>query len=115
MIFAVGGYRSIFDYKRALNQDGIYVCAGGSYAQYFQALLLGSMISMTGSKKLVSMLGKPNQKDWAIIKELLEACKVVPIVDRSYTLSEVPEALRYLEGGNAKGKVVITVEQNNKT
>ena len=114
LILAVGGNYSISDYRRALSSDGIYVCIGGSYAQYFKALLLGPLIAMTGSKKLGAMYGNPNQKDWAYLKELLETGKVVPVIDRCYPLSEVPEALRYLENGHARGKVVIIVEHNNK-
>jgi NADPH:quinone reductase-like Zn-dependent oxidoreductase len=115
LILAVGGYRSISDYKRVLSPEGIYVCIGGSMAQYFQALLLGPLISMTGSKKMGVVMPKPNQKDFDFLIELFEAGKVVPVIDRRYPLSEVPEALRYLEEGHARGKVVITVEQNNKT
>ena len=115
LILATAGDRSIFDYKRALSPDGIYVCAGGSLAQYFQATLLGPLISMTGSKKLGSMLGNPNQKDYVFLIELFEAGKVVPVIDRRYPLSEVPEALRYYGEGHAQGKVVITVEHNSKT
>jgi NADPH:quinone reductase-like Zn-dependent oxidoreductase len=114
LILAAGGNYSISEYRRALSSDGIYVCTGGSYAQYFIALLLGPLISTVGSKKLGAMYGNPNQKDWAYLKELLEASKVVPVIDRRYPLSEVPEALRYLEGGHARGKVVITIEHNNK-
>jgi NADPH:quinone reductase-like Zn-dependent oxidoreductase len=113
LIFAVGGYRSIFDYKLALSPEGIYVCAGGSSAQYFQGLLLGPLISMVGRKKLGSMYANPNQKDYVFLIELLEAGKVVPVIDRRYPLSEVPEALRYYGEGHTRGKVVITVEQNN--
>ena len=84
-------------------------------AQYFQALLLGPLISMTGSKKLGSIgWAKPNQKDYVFLIELFEAGKVAPVIDRRYPLREVPEALRYLEEGHARGKVVITVEHNNK-
>jgi NADPH:quinone reductase-like Zn-dependent oxidoreductase len=54
-------------------------------------------------------VGKPNQKDLVFLKELLEAGKVVPVIDRQYPLNEVAEAIRYLEEGHAKGKVVITV------
>ena len=61
-----------------------------------------------------NLLVKPN-KDLAFMKELIEAGKVKPVIDRRYTLSEVAEALRYYGEGRAKGKVVITVEQNNKT
>ena len=114
LILAVGGYRSIFDYKRVLSPEGIYVCAGGSGSQYFQAMFLGPLISMMGSKKLGSMFAKPNQKDYVFLIELFEAGKVVPVIDRRYPLSEVPEALRYLEEGHALGKVVITVAHDNQ-
>jgi NADPH:quinone reductase-like Zn-dependent oxidoreductase len=115
LILAVGGYHPIFDYKRALSPEGIYVCPGGSLAQYIQATLLGPLISMMGSKKLGSMYTNPNQKDYVYLIELFEAGKVVPVIDRRYPLIEVPEALRYLEEGHARGKVVINVEQNSKT
>jgi len=109
LILAVNGYHSISDYKRALSRKGIYVCSGGSMAQLFQAMLLGSLISMTGSKKMGALLPGPNRKDLVLMKELLEAGKVAPVIDRRYTLTEVPEAIRYLEEGHARGKVVITV------
>jgi NADPH:quinone reductase-like Zn-dependent oxidoreductase len=64
---------------------------------------------MTGSKKMGNLLAKPNKKDLTFMKELLEAGKVKPVIDRRYPLREVPEALRYLEEGHAKGKVVITI------
>ncbi len=115
LILDVAGYRSILDYKRALSPKGIYVMAGGSMAQFFQAMLLGPWISMTGSKKMRGFVTKPNKKDLVFMKELFEAGKVVPVIDRRYPLSEVAEALRYLEEGHARGKVVITVEHNNKT
>lgn len=109
LILAANGYHSILDYKRALSTNGTYVVSGGSMAQLFQAMLLGPWISMTGSKKMVVLTSKPNQKDLVFMKELLEAGKVKPVIDRRYPLSEVAEALRYLEEGHARGKVVITV------
>jgi len=109
-IFAVNGYHSIFDYKRALSPKGVYVMIGGSMAAMVQAMLLGPVISMTGRQKMGSMgVAKPNQKDLVFMKELLEAGKVVPVIDRRYPLGETAEAIRYLEAGHAKGKVVITV------
>jgi len=111
LILAVNGYHPISDYKRALSPKGIYVMVGGSMAQMFQAMLLGPWISMTGSKKMGILSAKANKKDLAFIKELLEAGKVVPVIDRRYTLSEVADALRYLEEGHAQGKVVITLEE----
>jgi len=110
LILDVVAYRSIFDYKRALSPKGIFVFVGGSTAAIFQALLLGPLISMTGSKKMGVVMWKPNKKeDLVFLKELFEAGKVVPVIDRHYPLSEVPEAFRYLEEGHARGKIVITV------
>jgi len=113
LILDVAAYHSIFDYKRALSPKGIYVMVGGSMALMFQVLFLGPWISMTGSKKMGILMHKPN-KDLAFMKELFEAGKVVPVIDRRYPLSEVAEALRYLEEGHAQGKLVITVEHSNK-
>ncbi len=116
LILAANGYHSILDYKRALSPKGIYVSTGGSMAQIFQALLVGPWVSRTGSKKIGFMgIAKPNKNDLVFIKELLEASKVVPVIDRRYPLSETAEAIRYLERGHARGKVVITVDHNNNT
>jgi NADPH:quinone reductase-like Zn-dependent oxidoreductase len=116
LILATGGYRSIFDYKRALSPKGIYVSTGGSEAQTYQAMFLGPLISMTGSKKMGALYpGEPNQKDLVFMKELIEAGKVKPVIDRRYPLSEVAEALRYYGEGHSQGKVVISVAHNNKT
>lgn len=109
LILAVNGYQPISAYKRALSPNGIFVHVGGSGAQMFQAMVLGPWISMTGSKKMGNMLQRANQKDLIYMKELLEAGKVKPVIDRRYKLSEVPEAFRYFEEGHAQGKVVITV------
>src|SRR5436190_665753 len=115
LILAVNGYHSISAYKRALNPEGVYVMTGGSNAQLFQAMLLGPLISRTGRQKMGNSAHKPNQKDLIFMKELLEASKVKPVIDRRFPLRDVSDAIRYLEEGHAKGKVVITVEQNNKT
>jgi len=113
LIIAANGYHSLLDYRRALRPKGICVTTGGSMAQIFQAILLGPLISLIGSKKTVSMdIAKINQKDLVFLKELLEAGKIKPVIDRRYTLSEVPEAFRYFEEGHAKGKVVIVLEHN---
>jgi len=111
LILDVVAYRSIFDYRRVLSPEGIFVFVGGSTAAIFQALFLGPLISRAGSKKMGIVMGKPNKKeDFDFLTELFNAGKVVPVIDRRYPLSEVPEALRYLEEGHAQGKVVITVE-----
>ena len=112
LILAVNGYHSLSAYKRALKPQGIYVCAGGALPQFFQAMLLGSLMSRNGDKKMGSMgIAKVNQKDLVYLGELLEAGKIVPLIDHRYPLREVPEAIRYVEEKHAQGKVVITVEQ----
>jgi len=114
LIIAVNGYHSILDYRRALSPSGIYVALGGSMAQIFQGMLLGPLVSRIGSKKMGFMgIAKINQKDLVFIKELLEAGKVTPLIDRCYPLSEAVKAIRYLVEEHARGKVVITVERNN--
>lgn len=109
LILDVVGYRSMFDYARALSPTGIYVFVGGSMARVPQLLLLGRWLSMTGSKKLVILAHQPN-KDLAFLRELLEAGKIKPVIDGPYALSAVPEALRRLGEGRIRGKAVITLE-----
>ena len=103
---------SIFDYKRALTSSGMYVLVGGSMTHIFQTLFLGLLISITGTKKMGILGAKPN-KGLALMIELIESGKVVPVIDKRYPLSEVPKALRYLGEGHAKGKVVITMKHDN--
>jgi len=112
LIYDAVGNRSVSDYKRALNPEGMCVIAGfQNLPRLFEHMVLGPLRSKTGDKKVGLMgIAKPNQKDLVYVKELVEARKVVPVIDRCYALREVPEALRYLEAGHARGKVVITNE-----
>lgn len=110
LILAVNGYHPLAAYKRALTPRGIYAMAGGSKAQIFQTMLMGSRMSEAGGRKMCAVSAKVDQKDMEIIKELIEAGKVKPVIDRRYPLSEAAEALRYLGGGHARAKVVITME-----
>lgn len=83
-------------------------------AQFFESVLLGAWMSRSGDKKMKSMgVAKSNQEDLMFVKALLEAGKVKPVIDKCYPLDEVPDALRYLGEGHARGKVVITVAHNN--
>jgi NADPH:quinone reductase-like Zn-dependent oxidoreductase len=109
LILDVVAHRSVFAYKRALRSNGSYFLAGGSVATIFQILLLGPWIRGTTGKRIRILAVKPSLKDLVYITELCEAGKVVPVIDRRFPLSEVPEALRYLGEGRTKGKVVITV------
>jgi NADPH:quinone reductase-like Zn-dependent oxidoreductase len=109
LILDVVSYRSIFDHKRALSPKGIYVMlGGGSYNRVFQCMLLGPMISMTGSKKMGILMHKPNKKDLNTLTEFVKAGKVLPVIDKRFPLSEIAEAFRYFGEGLARGKVVIT-------
>ena len=109
LILDVVAHRSVFAYQRALKSGGGYFLTGGSVATIFQILLLGPLIRGTTGKKIRILAVRPNLKDLVYITELYEAGKVVPVIDRRYPLSEVPEALRYLGEGRTKGKVVISV------
>jgi NADPH:quinone reductase-like Zn-dependent oxidoreductase len=113
LIVAVAGNRSIFDYKRALNPGGTYICIGGSMKQYFQAMLLGPILSV-GSDFSMGSSGwvKPDREDFDFLLQLIKTGRLLPVVDRTFPLSETPEALRYYGEGKAHGKVVITIKQN---
>ena len=105
LIIDAAAYRPIADNERVLSAAGIYVMVGGATARLLQVMLR----SMTGNKKVATFIKKTNQKDLVVLKELLEAGKVVPAIDKRYPLGEAAEAIRYLEQGHARGKVVITV------
>ena len=115
LILAANAHHSILDYRRALSPKGIYVFAGGGGVQMLQAILLAPLLSLLGSKKMCLSMAKIRSKDLVLLKDLLAAGKIVPVIDRRYPLSDVAEAFRYLEEGHARGKVVITLESNNKT
>ncbi len=106
--------RSIFKYLRVLSPNGTYVTVGGSTARLFQALFLGPIIRRFSKKSVCLVNLKPN-KDLDYLNELFEAGQVKPVRDGPYKLSEVPEAIQYFGEGKHKGKVVITLESENKT
>ena len=110
LILAVNGHHPMLNYRRALNQTGICLVAGGSFSQVLQALFLGPIISRLGSRKIRFMgIATTPKQDLLILKELLETGKIVPIIDKSYPLNETAEAIKYLMTEHARGKVVIEV------
>ena len=109
LILDVVAHRSVFAYKRALRPNGCYFLTGGSVATIFQILLLGPWIRGTTGKKMRILAVQPNLKDLVHITELYEAGKVIPVIDKTYPLSEVPEAIGYVGEGQVQGKVVVTV------
>jgi NADPH:quinone reductase-like Zn-dependent oxidoreductase len=108
LILAVNGHHSIFEYRRLLSQNGTYVAIGG-LVPILQALLLGRFLSTLGRKKMTFFIAKINQRDLVFLINLLQAGKIVPVIDRRYRLSDAADALRYLAEGHAQGKVVLTV------
>jgi NADPH:quinone reductase-like Zn-dependent oxidoreductase len=114
LIFAANAYHSIFDYRRALSQNGRYVLAGGGWSQILQAVILGPLLSRIGSKKMCFHMAKISRQDLIVLRDFLAAGKIVVVIDRRYPFSEVADAVRYCEGGHAKGKVVITMEHRSE-
>ncbi len=116
LILDVVAHRSVKDYERALSDNGNFVIVGGSRATIFKVLLLGQLITRKSNKKMgLNAWNSDKNEDMKLLIELFNAGKVKPVIDRRYPLSEVPEAYRYLEEGHVKGKVVITMEHNDKT
>lgn len=109
VILGVGGYYPLSDYKRALKPNGIYVMTGGETKQMFETMFLGSFMSMGSSKTITNFIQKISQQDLLFLKELMEQGKLSPVIDKSYSLDDTPDAIRYLESGKTKGKLVISV------
>ncbi len=110
---------SLFACRRVLNPKGTYIAVGGPSGRWMigplARLITALVLSRFVSQKCVPFLARPNKEDLAIMHDLMEAGKVTPVIDKCYSLNEIPEAIRYLEEGHARGKVVITLEYNNKT
>jgi NADPH:quinone reductase-like Zn-dependent oxidoreductase len=109
LILDTAAYRSVFDYLPILTTEGTYVLVGGSTARFFQMMFLGSWISRISRRKVQCLESKPNQANLVILRDLIEAGKITPFIDRRYSLSEVPAAIRHLEQRQVRGKVSIAV------
>lgn len=111
LLFDSVGNHSLSACRRVMSPTGTYVMVGGSLSHVLKVVVLSRFVSQS----LVFFVAATNKEDLVFLKELIEAKKVTPVIDRRYTLSEVPEAIRYLGEGHARGKVVITPEHNRKT
>jgi NADPH:quinone reductase-like Zn-dependent oxidoreductase len=113
LILDIAGARSVSHLRRALAPRGTLVIVGGEGGgRWFGGIdrqLRASILSPFVSQKLGTFIAKAKGEDLVVLKELIEAGKVTPVIGKTYPLSEVPEAIRYLEEGHAQGKVVITV------
>jgi NADPH:quinone reductase-like Zn-dependent oxidoreductase len=96
------------DYVRVLKPNGICVGVGfTSVRLMIKSLLLKPFVPRSGNWKFGSMMAQINQADLTVLKEMMEAKKVVPVIDKSYLLSQVPEAYRYLKTKHAPGKIIV--------
>jgi NADPH:quinone reductase-like Zn-dependent oxidoreductase len=113
LILQLAGARSLSDCRRALASTGTLVLSSGESSNRWLGplgvILRAVVLSRFVSQRLGTLLAKPNPEDLRFLTELIEAGTVKPVIDRTYPLSEAPEAIRYLEEGHARGKVVITV------
>jgi 2-desacetyl-2-hydroxyethyl bacteriochlorophyllide A dehydrogenase len=109
LILAVNGYRPLVEYRRALKPQGTYVMAGGSGNQLTEAIVMGPFVSRRGGQTVTSFVASPNADDLTFIAGLIEAGKVVPVIERTYALEETAEAVRHVGTGHAAGKIVVTV------
>ena len=117
VIFDCVGNHSLSAFRRVLTPKGIYIVVGGPSGRWFRPmdqmikiLVLSPFVSQT----LAMHLSKASQDDLAVLRELVETGTVRPVIDRHYELNEVSEAIRYLEEGHARGKVVIRLKSNNE-
>lgn len=111
LIVAVNGQRTLDDFERALAPSGTLVVSGGATRQLFQTMLFGKGRSKPGGKSFRTLSAKGNAADLAFVSELIAAGQIAPVIDRCYPLAEAAEALRYVETGRARGKVVVTIEE----
>jgi NADPH:quinone reductase-like Zn-dependent oxidoreductase len=109
LILDVIAHRSAFASARALRRGGSYLVVGGATRVLLQSLVLGPLIRAATSKHVRVLVVPQGGPELAAIAELCEAGTVVPVIDRRYPLDEAPDALRYVDEGRHRGKVVITV------
>ena len=113
LIIDIVGNRSLSAFRRALKPHGVYVAVGGpqgSWVAFLGRLLAIPIRSRLSSRKLRIMMAKRSQEDLNLLRELMEAGKVTPVIDRRYQLGEIRDAFRYMQEGHARGKVVVAVE-----
>ncbi len=110
VILGINGYHPLKDYLRALKPGGRYVMVGGSDAQLFEALLLAPLMRKPDGKHLMSLNGKPSPADLVDLLAMVERGEVKPVIERCVPLAELADALRVLDAGHGRGKLVVTVQ-----
>jgi len=110
LIIDCQNYRSMYDIRRSLNPGGTYAMIGGSIPRVYQLWFLSLCAPLTRESRKLRLVAEGPNKGLADLKDLIEAGKLVPVISKTYQLSEVPEALRYFGEGRHKGKIIITME-----
>lgn len=108
LIIGINGNYSLSSFRRILTANGICVMVGGALPQITKAMLFGALLSI-GGKKVCALSAKASTKDLDFIMNLVENKQITPVIDRSYNLPEVPEAMRYMTEGHALGKVLVHI------
>jgi len=106
-IFAANAHHSIFDYRRMLTPDGIYVIAGGGGAELVSGMTLGPLLSLFGRRKFRFVMARITREDLEVLAAWLASAQLVPAIERLYAFGEAPDAIRYVANGHARGKVVV--------
>lgn len=117
LIIDTVGNRSLSDCRRVLGPEGTFVIVGGQGGRWLGGVdrsIAALVLSRFGGQRLVAFIARANQEDLSTLKDLIEAGDVTPVIDRTYELREIPDAIRYAEEGHARGKVVITVDAEPK-
>lgn len=109
LILDVAAYRPAGEYKAILKPQGRYVLVGGSFGKIVQMMLQGALMSRAGGQQFSVLMAKANAQDLSFLKDLIEAGKLKPVVEKVYGFEQIPEAMRYLGEGHAKGKLVVNV------
>jgi len=109
LILAANGYHTLKEYKRVLAPQGIYVVSGGKMAQIFQAMIIGPFMSKKNGQTFVSVASAPSQADLSYLSTLLGEEKIVPFVDKQFSIEQTKEAFSYLVEGHASGKIIISI------
>lgn len=110
LVIGANAHRSIFDYRRALREDGTYVMAGGGGAQILQGLLLAPLLSLRGRRRLCFVGARLDAGDLQVLRDMLADGRIVPVIERRFALPDAVDAIRHVEAGHARGKTVILMD-----
>jgi NADPH:quinone reductase-like Zn-dependent oxidoreductase len=109
LILDIAASKGFFEFSPILSERGVYMVVGGAFTRILQVLLLGGVFSRASGKKFVGLMAQSKTADLETLKNLLESGKIVPVIEKTYSLEQLPEAMAYLCSGRAAGKLVVTL------